>query len=99
MGEFEQIFEGILEQESQEDVLMLRIAQEIEELVPALKGDYWFHEDINVSESDVLDWLRENTPNFYEMALKDPGVVEGNDNFTRALEALGLMKEWSDEEE
>ena len=98
MGEFEQILEGIREQETLEDALMLRIAQEIEGLVSALKGDYWFHEDVTISESDVLDWLKENTPNFYGLALKDPEVIEGHDNLTRALEALGLMKEWNDEE-
>ena len=96
---FEQIFEDIREQETLEDTLMLRIAQEIEELIPALKGDYWFHEDAKVSESDVLDWLKGNTPNFYVLALKDPELVEGSDNLTRALEALGLMKEWDDEKE
>lgn len=95
---FEQIFEDIREQETLEDVLMLRITVEIEELIPALKGEYWFHEDVEVSESDVLDWLKENTPNFYALALKDPELVEGHDNLTRALEALGLMKEWNDEE-
>ena len=99
MDSYSDLFEKISEQESSEDVLILRIAQELEQLTGALERDYWFHEDIKYSESDVHDWLKENRPEFYERAFVEPETVEGSDVIIDALKALGLMKDWVDVEE
>lgn len=93
MGRFEQIFEDFLMRDQPEEILATKIEQEIWDLVSNLKDEYWFHEDVIYSEWDVIKWMKENTPEFYKIALEQPDAVEGSDNLTAALEALGLMKE------
>lgn len=90
---FEQILEGFVRVDQPEEILATKIEQEIWNLVSNLKDEYWFHEDIIYSEWDVIKWMKENTPEFYKIALEQPETVEGNDNLTAALEALGLMGE------
>jgi len=96
MDNFSKLFEKMNEQETPEDIFLLKIAEEIAGMVSALKGDYWFHEDIRYCESDVLDWLKENRPDFYRKAHEQPETVEGSDVIVDALRALGIMKEWHD---
>jgi len=99
MDEFSNLFEEFVRIDTPEEVLVSKIEREIWDLVPALKGEYWLHDDIIYSEWDVLKWLKENRPEFYRKALEQPETIEGSDNLTAALEALGLMKEWSDVKE
>ena len=99
MDNYSDLFEKMNEQETPEDTLQIKIAQEIEEIVAHFTGEYWFHEDIKYGESDVLNWLREYRPEFYMKAFVEPETVEGSDVITDALEALGLMKNWIDVEE
>lgn len=87
------LFEKINEQEYPEDTLSTKIEHEIYDLVAAMKGEYWFHGDIIYSEYDVINWLKENKPEFYKRVLEQPETIEGNDNLIEALKALGLMKE------
>lgn len=94
---FNELFEKMNEQEgTPEALLMDKIVDEIKGLLAALKGDYWFHEDTKFGETDVLNWIKENKPEFYKKAIIDPEMIEGSDVITNALEALGLMKEWHD---
>jgi len=86
----------LVEEESPEDILIHTIEDEIKELLVALKGDYWFHEDIKYSGSDVLDWMKENTPEFYKKALVQPEMAMESDVLGQALTALGYMREWHD---
>lgn len=85
--------------ETPEDRLAVKIEEITWELVRVFKGDVWFHDDIIYSEYDVVNWLKENRPEFYKKALVQPETVEGNDNLVDALKALGLWKEWIDVEE
>jgi len=97
MDEFNQILESISEDISREDLLEQIIEQEIKQsYLEVLKGDYWFHEDTQYKASDVLDWIKENRPEFYKVALKEPEAVEGNDTIGDALKALDLMKDWTE---
>jgi len=97
MDEFNQILESISEDISKEDLLEQIIEQEIQQTyLEALKGEYWFHEDTQYKASDVLDWIKENKPEFYKVALKEPEAVEGSDIIGDALRVLGLMKDWTE---
>jgi len=62
-------------------------------------GEYWFYENAEYSEPDVLAWLKKNRPEFYKRALKEPETIEGSDILIDALKALGLMKSWEEVEE
>lgn len=93
MDEYSELFEKMNEQESPEDILSIKIEQETWDLIIALKGEYWFHEDIIYSEYDVINWLKENRPEFYRKVLEQPETLEGSDVLSDALNALGLMKE------
>lgn len=99
MSDYTDLFEKMNEQESPEDVLMVRIAGEIEQLIDALEGEYWFHNDADYAETNVLTWLEENRPEFYKEALEQPETVEGSDVILDALRALDLMKDWEEVEE
>lgn len=94
MDIYSDLVDKLNEQETPEDTLQIKIAQTIEELIDAMKGEYWFHEDTMYSEASVLGWIKENRPEFYKKALEQPETVEGSDILTDALEALGLMKNW-----
>ena len=96
MNNYSDLFEKMNEQETPEDTLQIKIAQEITQLVNAMKREYWFHEDTMYSESSVFDWIKENRPEFYRKALEQPETVEGSDILTIALEALDFMKDWTD---
>lgn len=98
MDNYSQLFEKMNEQETPEDTLMVKIAGELEQMITALEGDYWFHSSADYSETDVLEWLKENRPEFYRKALEQPETVEGSDVITDALKALDLMKEWHEVE-
>lgn len=96
MDSYSDLLEKMNEQESSVDVLMLKIAEEIEEFVVNSARDFWFNEDIKYSEYDVLNWLKENRPEFYKKVLEQPEIVEGSDTLIDALRALDLMKDWAE---
>lgn len=96
------MFDELLEKTNKVDehlhqyVLIDKIEDEIKGLLVALKGDYWFQDDIKMSEISVLNWIKQNRPELYKKAIIDPKEVEGSDAIADALTALGLMKEWHD---
>lgn len=102
MDNFSSIFEKINKVEEQEvrpeDILTHKIEDEIKRLTVAMKGDYWFHDDIKISEVSVLNWIKENRTEFYKKAIIEPETVEGSDVIVDALTALRLVKEWHEVE-
>jgi len=99
MNDFINIYEKINEDIDPEYALAEKLEAEIKSDIEALEAEYWFDDEIFYNIDKVMAWLREHQPELYKRALADPEVIEGKDEVSDALKALGYMKEWTDMEE
>jgi len=75
-----------------EDVLVRKIRFDYDEMKDSMSNAMYFVRDI--VEDKVIAWLKEYTPEFLMVALEDPKVLAGSEEFNDALTALGYMKDW-----
>jgi hypothetical protein len=99
MNNFYDIFEKATEDVDPEYALAEKLEAEIKSDVEALEAEYWFDDEVFYNVDKVMKWLREHHPELYKRALADPAVIEGKDELSDALKALGYMKEWTNMEE
>jgi len=99
MNDFINIYEKINEDIDPEYALAEKLEAEIKSDIEALEAEYWFDDEILYNIDKVMTWLREHQPELYKRALANPEVIEGKDEVSDALKALGYMKEWTDMEE
>lgn len=99
MDTFYDIYESFDKEVDPEYALAEKLEAIIQEDVEALEAEYWFDDEIFYNIDKVMKWLREQHPELYKRALADPAVIEGKDEISDALKALGYIKEWTDMEE
>lgn len=96
MDNFRKLFEAFNEESTPEEMLELAIELKITNFVDATGDEYWFDEKISYSGSDIVKWLEEHYHDFYIKVLKVPDKLEATVEPIEALQALGLMKEWTE---
>jgi len=99
MDNFYDIYERATEEVDPEYALAEKLEAEIKGNIEALEAECWFDDEILYNVDKVMTWLREHQPELYKRALANPEVIEGKDEVSDALKALGYMKEWTDMEE
>ena len=75
-----------------EDVLVRKVRSDYEEMRDHMSDDMVFIGDI--FEDKVVEWLKENEPEFLVLALDDPEILAGSEEFNKALASLGYTKAW-----